>query len=82
MVMMMLFPVLLIMILPKLMNDPETKKDLEQIQKMTKFEVPQMSDVVSNYLARNTSSAPKESTKEKENKKGPKPRRQRQVTKE
>jgi len=82
MVMMMLFPVLLIMILPKLMNDPETKKDLENIQKMTKFEVPQVSDVVSNFLSGNTAQPiSKDSSKEKENKKGQKPRR-RPVTKE
>jgi len=79
MVMMMLFPLLLIMVLPKLMNDPETKKDLEQIQKMTKFEMPEMSDAVSNFLAGNSPQGPgKEggSTKEKEsNRKGQKARK-------
>ncbi|CAG9865282.1 unnamed protein product [Phyllotreta striolata] len=48
MVMMMVLPLLLIMVLPKMMNDPETKKEMEQLQSMTKFE---MSDVVSNFLA-------------------------------
>lgn len=84
MIMMMLFPLVLIMILPKLMNDPETKKDLEQIQKMTKFEMPEMSDMVTNFLAGNSpQTAGKEgSNKEKESgKKGQKPRR-RVVTKE
>ncbi|CAG9762214.1 unnamed protein product [Ceutorhynchus assimilis] len=79
MIMMMLFPVLLVMVLPKLMNDPETKKDLEQIQKMTKFEVPQVGDAVSNFLAGNTvQSTTKDSGKDK---KGAKARR-RPVTKE
>lgn len=48
MVMMMVLPLLLIMVLPKMMNDPETKKEMEQIQNMAKFE---MSDMVSNFLA-------------------------------
>ncbi|ENN70674.1 ER membrane protein complex subunit 7 [Dendroctonus ponderosae] len=72
MVMMMLFPVLLIMILPRLMNDPDTKKDLEQIQKMTKYEMPQVSDVVSNFLTANTSQVV---PKEKDGKKVQKPRK-------
>ncbi|XP_066257379.1 ER membrane protein complex subunit 7 homolog [Euwallacea similis] len=76
MMIMMLLPVVLIMILPKVMNDPETKKDLEQIQKMTKFEVPQVSDVVSNFLAGNTPQlTSKEGTKDKDVKRGSKPRR-------
>lgn len=51
MILMMVLPLLLIMILPKMMNDPETKKEMEQIQSFTKFELPEMSDMVSNYLA-------------------------------
>ncbi|XP_060523902.1 ER membrane protein complex subunit 7 homolog [Cylas formicarius] len=57
MVMMMVLPLVLIMILPKMMNDPETKKEMEQIQSMTKFEMPEMSDMVSNYLAGNNAGA-------------------------
>ncbi|XP_056648266.1 ER membrane protein complex subunit 7 [Diorhabda sublineata] len=53
MIMMMVLPLLLIMVLPKMMNDPETKKEMEQIQNMAKFE---MSDFVSNYLAKSSSS--------------------------
>ncbi|XP_063921639.1 ER membrane protein complex subunit 7 [Zophobas morio] len=51
MVLMMVLPLLLVMLLPKLMNDPETKKEMEQIQSLTKFELPEMSDMVSNFLA-------------------------------
>ncbi|KAJ3638097.1 hypothetical protein MTP99_001505 [Tenebrio molitor] len=51
MVLMMVLPLLLVMVLPKMMNDPETKKEMEQIQSLTKFELPEMSDMVSNYLA-------------------------------
>lgn len=77
----MVLPVLLIMVLPKMMNDPETKKDLEQIQKMTKFDVPQVSDVVSNFLAGASTPLAKDNAKEKESKKGSKQRRK-PVTKE
>lgn len=49
MVMMMVLPLFFIMVLPKMMNDPETKKDMEQFQ--NKFELPEMSDMVSNFLA-------------------------------
>lgn len=51
MVMMMVLPLFFIMILPKMMNDPDTKKEMEQIQNMAKFELPEMSDMVSNFLA-------------------------------
>lgn len=51
MVMMMVLPLFLIMILPKMMNDPDTKKEMEQIQNMAKFELPEVSDMVSNFLA-------------------------------
>ncbi|CAH1174158.1 unnamed protein product [Phaedon cochleariae] len=51
MVLMMVLPLLLVMVLPKMMNDPETKKEMEQIQNMAKFELPEMSDMVSNFLA-------------------------------
>ncbi|XP_050312837.1 ER membrane protein complex subunit 7 homolog [Anthonomus grandis grandis] len=80
MVMMMLFPVLLIMVLPKLMNDPETKKDLEEIQKLTKFEGLQVGDKVSNFLAGNMPQSTTKEVKDKD-KKAQKARR-RPVTKE
>lgn len=51
MVLMMVLPLFLIMILPKMMNDPETKKDLEQIGGLTKFDMPEVSDMVTNFFA-------------------------------
>lgn len=52
MVLMMVLPLVLIMILPKVMNDPETKKEMEQISSLTnKFDMPEVSDMVSNFLA-------------------------------
>lgn len=50
MVLMMVVPLIVIMILPKMMNDPETKKEMEQMQSLTKFEMPEMSDMVTNLL--------------------------------
>lgn len=74
MVMMMVLPLFFIMILPKMMNDPDTKKEMEQIQNMTKFELPEMSDMVSNYLA--GSSQPEKNDKSQiVNKKGQKLRK-------
>lgn len=45
------------MILPRLMNDPETRKEMEQLQSMTKLEVPEMSEVLTSYFG----GAPKKS---------------------
>lgn len=63
MVMMMVLPLFLIMVLPKMMNDPDTKKEMEQIQNMAKFELPEMSDMVSNFLAGSTTAATDKSDK-------------------
>ncbi|CAH0551735.1 unnamed protein product [Brassicogethes aeneus] len=69
MVMMMFLPLVLIMILPKMMNDPETKKEMEQIQNLTKFEMPEMGDYVSNLLAGTSNSPSQDKKKAIKNKK-------------
>ncbi|KAL3286123.1 hypothetical protein HHI36_000636 [Cryptolaemus montrouzieri] len=51
MILMMVVPLIIIMILPKMLNDPETKKEMEQMQSLTKFELPEMSDMVTNFLS-------------------------------
>ncbi|CAB3372678.1 Hypothetical predicted protein [Cloeon dipterum] len=51
MVLMMVLPLLLIMVLPKMMNDPETKKEMEQLNNMTKYELPDMSEVVASLFS-------------------------------
>lgn len=51
MVLMMVLPLLLIMVLPKMMNDPETKKEMEQLGSLTKFDMPEVSDMVTNFFA-------------------------------
>ncbi|KPJ10419.1 UPF0480 protein C15orf24 [Papilio machaon] len=52
MVIMMVLPLLLIMVLPKMMNDPETKEDLKQITNLAKMsEMPEMSEVFTNLFS-------------------------------
>lgn len=58
MIMMTVLPLLLFMVLPKLLNDPETKKEMEQLQNLTKFEMPEMSEIVSNLLGNNPQQPP------------------------
>ena len=48
MVLMMVLPVLLIMMLPKLANDPETKKEMSQLN--TNFEMPDVSDFMTSLF--------------------------------
>lgn len=51
MVIMMVLPLLLIMVLPKMMNDPETKEDLKQIGNLTKMtEMPEMSEMFTSLF--------------------------------
>ncbi|KPI94538.1 UPF0480 protein C15orf24 [Papilio xuthus] len=55
MVIMMILPLLLIMVLPKMMNDPETKEDLKQITNLAKMsEMPEMSEVFTNLFGGGT----------------------------
>ncbi|XP_044265216.1 ER membrane protein complex subunit 7 homolog [Tribolium madens] len=51
MVLMMVLPLVLVMLLPKMMNDPETKKEIDQIQSLTNFEMGDVTDKLSNFLA-------------------------------
>ncbi|GBP50521.1 ER membrane protein complex subunit 7 [Eumeta japonica] len=52
MVIMMVLPLLLIMILPKMMNDPETKEDLKQISNFAKMsDMPEMSEMITSLFS-------------------------------
>lgn len=52
MVLMMVLPLLLIMILPKMMNDPETKKEMEQLSNFRKIqEMPDMSEMITSFFS-------------------------------
>ena len=50
MVMMMVMPLLLITVLPKMMQDPDTKKEMEEMQaKMNvQSQIPDMSEMITN----------------------------------
>merc|ERR1719348_570990 len=51
MLMMMVMPLLLITVLPKMMQDPETKKEMEEMQaKMNVQNVPEMSEMITNLF--------------------------------
>ncbi|KAB0803905.1 hypothetical protein PPYR_00875 [Photinus pyralis] len=65
MILMMFLPLLLIMILPKMLSDPETKREMEQIGSLTNFEMPAVSDYVTNYLATAQSQPVKKNAKNK-----------------
>lgn len=52
MVLMMVVPLLLIMVLPKMMNDPEAKKDMESLSSFTKMQdMPDMSEMITSYFS-------------------------------
>ena len=52
MVLMMLLPLLFITVLPKMMNDPETKREMEQMQQNMNVQnqVPELSELMSNFF--------------------------------
>ncbi|XP_058804001.1 ER membrane protein complex subunit 7 [Phymastichus coffea] len=51
MILMMILPLLLVMVLPKIMNDPETKKEMEQLNNLTNYNMPEMSEVITQYFS-------------------------------
>ncbi|XP_011494637.1 PREDICTED: ER membrane protein complex subunit 7 [Ceratosolen solmsi marchali] len=51
MVFMMILPLLFIIILPKIMNDPETKKEIEQLNNLTSYNMPEMSEVITSFFS-------------------------------
>lgn len=61
---MMVAPLFLIMVLPRLMNDPEARKEMEQLQSMTKLDVPEMSEMLTSYFG-GASKKPKAAVKAK-----------------
>lgn len=63
MVLMMILPLLLMLVLPKMMSDPETKKEMDNLtlNKMTS-EMPDISEVITSFF---TGGAPKKEDKPK-----------------
>lgn len=58
MVIIMVLPLLLMLVLPKMMNDPETKKEMEQLNlnKMTS-DMPEISEMITSFFTGSSSSA-------------------------
>lgn len=52
MVLAMVLPLLIVMVLPKMLNDMENKKELAKIGGLSKFKIPEVSDRVTNFLSR------------------------------
>jgi len=48
-VLMMVLPLILIVILPKMMSDPETRREMEQVQ-LPKYEMPEMSEMLTSFF--------------------------------
>ncbi|KAK6640764.1 hypothetical protein RUM44_012461 [Polyplax serrata] len=59
MVLMMVLPLLLIMILPKVMNDPEARRDMELLNNSMKYDMPEMSEVITSFFAGGEKPKPK-----------------------
>jgi len=49
MVLMMVLPLILIVILPKMMSDPETRREMESVQ-LPKYEMPEMSEMLTSFF--------------------------------
>lgn len=56
---MMILPLFLIMILPKIMNDPETRKEMEQLNNLTSYNMPEMSEFFTKYFPGTEKQKPK-----------------------
>ncbi|CAG0924289.1 unnamed protein product [Notodromas monacha] len=56
MVLMMVLPLIFIVVLPKLMSDPDARKEMEQIQ-MPKYEMPDLSEMMTSFFAGDTKKA-------------------------
>ncbi|KAF7997847.1 hypothetical protein HCN44_009245 [Aphidius gifuensis] len=51
MVLMMILPLILVGVLPKIMNDPETRKEMEQLNSLTSYQMPEMSEMITSFLS-------------------------------
>lgn len=67
MILMMVMPLLLITVLPKMMNDPETKREMEQIQQNMNVQnqVPEISELMANFFGGGGAGGTGDKTKKK-----------------
>lgn len=54
MVLMMVLPLACIMLLPHIMNDSVAKKDMEQLQDLTKYDMPEVSEMITSFFSGST----------------------------
>jgi len=61
MIIMMVLPLLLITVLPKMMNDPETKREMEQMQQQMNVnnQMPDVSELLASYFGGGAAEKPK-----------------------
>ncbi|XP_076661137.1 ER membrane protein complex subunit 7 [Halictus rubicundus] len=59
MVLMMILPLLLLMIGPKIMNDPDARKEMEHLNNLTKYKIPEMSELITSFLSGEEKQKPK-----------------------
>ncbi|XP_076281094.1 ER membrane protein complex subunit 7 [Lasioglossum baleicum] len=59
MVLMMILPLLLLMIGPKIMNDPDARKEMEHLNNLTKYKIPEMSEIITSFLSGEEKQKPK-----------------------
>jgi len=66
MVLMMFLPLLIIMLLPKLMNaaDPETQREMQMSLNMPKYDVPELSEMMTSFFAGGKKPLPKATAKQ------------------
>jgi len=67
MVLMMVLPLILIVILPKMMSDPETRREMEQVQ-LPKYEMPEMSEMLTSFFGGGSSESERRVQKTKSKK--------------
>ena len=54
MVLMMIVPLILMLILPRMMSDPETKKEMDNLNLNLKADMPDVSDMITSFFAGGT----------------------------
>ena len=64
MVLMMVLPLILIVILPKMMSDPETRREMESVT-LPKYEMPEMSEMLTSFFGGSSSKSKDEGTEKK-----------------
>lgn len=66
MILMMVLPLILMVLLPRMMNDPETKKEMENMNlNKISSEMPEISEMITSFFTGGAKPAPKKDDKPK-----------------